>query len=290
MKTSYIPDNAEFVPGARSSLKQHRPGLLLSLATVVALVALAGSASAVQQNWAGPGGTTSSPTSGVWDTNTANWDTGLIFTNNNGAVFGGADGAYFIQCATNFNVTNITFNVSGYTLTNDSAKTLSAPNANASVAVAAGKTATIGTNVTVSGGGNPFLINPGATFGGTLIIDNGGTVQQQNNQAFNIDGAPGSTIRVLTGGTLRHGGNGSNLRLGLTANSSPTISVEGGRFICDGGSSFGSIIMSAANSSTTTVSVVSGVMSNAFTGNSANGSLNLGNGAPSMLNAWLFCC
>jgi autotransporter-associated beta strand protein len=216
----------------------------------------------------------------VWDTNTASWDAGVRFTNNNGAVFGGADGALWIQCFTNLSATNLTFSASGYTLTNDVLTTISVPANNGSVMVATGKSATIGTNVTVSGGGNPFLFNPGIASAGTLIID-GGTLQQQNNQPFNFDGAPGSAIRVLTGGTLRHGGNGSNLRVGLTAGSSPVISIEGGRFICDGGSSFGSIILSAANSSTSAVTIASGVLSNAFTGNSTYGSLTIGYGNPS---------
>src|SRR5882672_1890211 len=282
MKTSHTPNVSEPAPKASSSTKQQSRSQLLNLAVILAMAACAGRALAVPQNWAGPGGTTSSPTSGIWDTNTPNWDAGLIFTNNNGAVFGGADGTYFIQVATNFNVTNITFSASGYTLTNDVLRTIGAPNANASVVVPAGKTGTIGTNVTVSGSGNPFLFNPGAVSAGTLIIDNGGTLQQSANQPLNFDGAPGSTIRILTGGTLRHGGNGSNIRLGLTANSAPTLSIEGGSFICTGGSSFGSIILSAANSSTTTVSIASGVVSNAFTANAANGSLNMGNGAPSL--------
>ena len=281
MKTPVTPEQSESAPLARLFTKPPLPSPVFRLA-LLASVAWAADVSAVQQNWAGPGGTTASPTSGVWDTNTPNWGTGVNFTNNNGAVFGGADGTYFIQCLTNLNVTNITFSASGYTLTNDTPRTIAAPNANSSVVLAAGKTGTIGTNVIVSGSGNPFLFNPGAVSAGTLIIDNGGTLQQSANQPLNFDGAPGSTIRVLSGGLLRHGGNGSNIRLGLTANSSPTLSIEGGSFICNGGASFGSIILSAANSSTSTVTIASGVVSNAFLGNAANGSVNLGNGAPSL--------
>src|SRR6266404_382385 len=113
MKTPHTPQASASALDALSCTKQPSCVLCAQLTMVLALMLCATPAWALPQNWAGPGGTTSSPTSGIWDTNTPNWDTGVIFTNNNGAVFGGADASFFIQVATNFNVTNITFNASG---------------------------------------------------------------------------------------------------------------------------------------------------------------------------------
>jgi hypothetical protein len=52
-------------------------GLIRKLAIALATTMLAGSASALDLNWAGPGGTTANPTSGIWDTNTPNWNAGI---------------------------------------------------------------------------------------------------------------------------------------------------------------------------------------------------------------------
>ncbi|HXI71765.1 MAG TPA: LamG-like jellyroll fold domain-containing protein [Verrucomicrobiae bacterium] len=267
-------------------MKQIKPlrKVLLAAAITAAVLTFAGSALALDLNWAGPGGTTASPTSGIWDTNTPNWNAGVAFTNSlNGAVFGGA-GNVGIQITNSFATTNITFNSSGYILTNlgGPVSTITINTANRGINVATGQTATLGTNVTIASSQNPFTFNSGAVFGGTLIIDNGANYVQTANQGFNFEGAPGSTIRVLTGGTIQHSGNGSNIRIPNAANAAPEIRIEGGRFITAGGTSFGSIILAAANSSTGTVTIVSGVLSNAYTGNAANGSLNMGNGSPGL--------
>src|SRR2546430_593880 len=106
------------------SFSPFKTRLLRQLTTVAVVLAFAGAAIAAPKNWTGPGGTATAPVGGVWDTNTLNWTLGagagdVTFTNNqDGAVFGGPDGTYVIQC-TNLNWTNIVFNASGYILSND---------------------------------------------------------------------------------------------------------------------------------------------------------------------------
>ncbi|HEY4415205.1 MAG TPA: LamG-like jellyroll fold domain-containing protein [Verrucomicrobiae bacterium] len=260
--------------------------ILAGAAAIAAALAFAGPASALNLNWTGPGGTVSNPTGGMWDTNTPNWDSGagaVVLTNAvNGVVFGGADaapGTYGIEC-TNLTVTNILFSSSGYLLTNlDQPVTVTIGPVNSrGLSVAAGKTATIGTNVTVSASAalNPFYFNQGVNDTGTLIVDNGGTYMHPGNQQDQFDGGPGSTVRILTGGTVQHTGGGSQVRIGLTAGASPTISVEGGRFIITPVNP--GFILGAGNNTTGTVAMVSGLVSNTVN----NTSITLGNGNPSL--------
>ncbi|HEY9510618.1 MAG TPA: LamG-like jellyroll fold domain-containing protein [Verrucomicrobiae bacterium] len=258
-----------------------------SLAFALMMLA-ADPASAALKNWTGPNpGTASAPVSGVWDTNTFNWTTGngagdsAFLSATDGAVFGGPDGEYYIQCITNLTASNIVFNASGYVLTNDVLTSITLP-ANRSLTVANGKTATIGTNVIINGNGNPVFFNPNLATG-TLVIENGGTFKQAANQPFQLDGGPGSTIRVKEGGTLSLTGNGSNIRIGLTANSSPEIIVDGGSFVVNPGGP--TITIGSANNATGTVTMISGTIRNSGTGSirigenaGSHGVLNLNGG------------
>src|ERR1039457_2737373 len=136
------------------------------LAAVLMALAFVGSASAAKKLWAGPSATTNSPVSGTWDTTSTVWNNGTGNTANSTfatadvAVFGGADGTYGIKCST-LSASTVIFNNSGYTLTNDTAVTVTAGTGGNSVNVASGKTATIGTNVTLSITGNGGFINAG---------------------------------------------------------------------------------------------------------------------------------
>lgn len=252
------------------------------------MAAAACSASAAVLNWAGPGpGTTTAPVSGIWDTNSLHWNTGSgagvrAFTNAaDGAFFGGPDGSYFIQCVTNLVATNITFAATGYTLTNDSPTIITIP-AGRSVIVSAGKTGTIGTNVTVSGNGNAFFFNPNLN-SGTLVVEGGGVLRQSVNQPFQIDGGPGSKIRIQTNGVVALTGNGSNIRMGVSSGASPEVVVEGGLFACMPGGP--SITIGSANGATGTLTMISGVVSNSGAasirlceGAGSTGTLNLNGG------------
>jgi autotransporter-associated beta strand protein len=236
------------------------------LALILAVAGAATPSPAANLFWTGAGSTTA-PASGTWDNVTANqWNNGTgtagnaTWANANGAVFGGADGTYGIQIGvTGLSATNISFSNSGYVLTNISPFTVTASASSMGVSVAAGKTATIGANVTLNLTGNAGVVNAGAAPAGTLIVDAGGKLDQPNAQGLHIDGGPGSTLQVNTGGSVTHTGNGSQFRIGLTANSSPLLDVEGGSVII-GPANPGLIIAASANS-TGTVSIASGLIS-----------------------------
>src|ERR1017187_4797395 len=242
-----------------------RPGisvLFKKIVAALAIVGIAGSALAANKFWTGPSATTNSPVSGAWDTTSTVWNNGTGNTANSTfatadvAIFGGADGTYGIKCST-LSASTVIFNNSGYTLTNDTAVTVTASTGGNSVNVASGKTATIGTNVTLSIIGNGGFINAGTTFGGQLIIANGGTITQPNPFAFSIDGASGSMLRVLAGGVASHTGAGSGVRIGASANTSATLSIEGGAFNNTGSATFA---IGNAAGAIGVVSVVSGTL------------------------------
>lgn len=167
---------------------------------VAILLSLAGSASAaITQFWAGPGGTTNAPVSGTWTNGVGTgtfWSDGAIdtgnstWTNGNSAFFGGVDGAYGIRVGGAISMVSARFSASGYTLTNNVVSTISASTASQSLIVDAGKTATIGTNVTVSFTTvSTVKINSPSTAGGTLVVENGGIVQQTVNGNLSIVGS-----------------------------------------------------------------------------------------------------
>jgi len=96
--------------------------------------------------------------------------------------------------------------------------------------VDAGKTAAIGTNVTVQVSGANNLIIGGsagtANPGGTLEIDNGGTVQLTGNATLGLVGI-GTSVSVKSGGVFRRTSSGSVL-LGSLGGDDCTLSVDGG--------------------------------------------------------------
>ena len=154
--------------------------------------------------------------SGVWDLTSTNlvWNSGganIAYANNNSAIFTGADGNYSIKVAAPVTPSVIAFQSSGYTLTNDTPQTITLSaisGANAKVAVAGGKTATIGTNITVATSSTSFFGNTGNTAGGTLIIDNGGIFEETTGNTWAMDGN-GSVVSVKKGGLLQHAGGGA---------------------------------------------------------------------------------
>jgi autotransporter-associated beta strand protein len=234
------------------------------LSVLTAALALANlSRSASIDNWAGPSpGTTTSPASGNWDTASLNWTTtsGLgnaAFATGNTVTFAGADGAYAINVPASLSAAGIYFTNSGYLLASSTPVTITTTGS-AAANVASGKTAIIGTNLTLNITANGSYVNQGTTLAGQLIITNGGTITQPNAFAFAVDGAPGSMLRVLTGGVASHTGAGSAVRIGYTAGSSGILSIEGGTFNNSGSASF---VLSAGAPSTGTVSVVSGKLS-----------------------------
>jgi hyaluronate lyase len=208
---------------------------------VTALLVSAHSVSAADEYWVGASGTVNNPSSGIWSNGTATvWNNGIgsagncTWTNGSSAFFGGVDGIYSIKvkAGSAINVSNITFLNSGYTLTNDTPQTIALGGTSTAVpklAIAVGKTATIGTNITVSTSNTSYLGNAGNTPGGTLIIENGGSLVLTTANTLALDGA-GSVISIKMGGILSHaGGSSSQLAIGVNnTGNAPTVSVDGG--------------------------------------------------------------
>lgn len=237
-------------------------GLLRKFATLVFAFVMALSATAANKYWGGPAGSAASPVSGNWDTTSANWSTtatgasSTTFATGDTAVFAGADGSYWINVPANLSAAGIYFTNAGYTLTS-SVPVIITTTANAAANVVSGKTAFLGTNVTLSITANGSFVNQGTTLAGVLIVTNGGAITQPNSFAFAVDGAPGSALRILSGGNASHTGGGSAVRIGYTSGSSGILSIEGGVFNNSGTANF---VLGAAAASTGTVVIASGAL------------------------------
>jgi len=176
--------------------------------------------------------------SGTWDllANNQVWNNGagnVAFANGNGAVFAGADGAYFIRVGASVSSPVVTFVNSGYALTNDTPQTITLANVSTTspkLLVAAGKTATIGTNVTISSPNTTYFGNAGDRPGGTIIVENGGLLLQTTANTYALDGA-GTMASIKTGGIMRvqAGSTSGQLAIGINnTGNAPTLSVDGG--------------------------------------------------------------
>jgi len=232
----------EVTPGDAFASKAVKRFSLLAVSFGVAiLISLASSASAaITQFWAGPGGTTNAPVNGTWTNGVGNgtlWSDGIIdtgnstWTNGNSAFFGGADGSYAIKVGGAVTVANLRFLASGYTLTNNAVQTISGTGSSQTLIVDAGKTATVGTNVTFGfAGSGTVKINAGGAPSGTLIVENGGIVQQTVNGNLVIVGS-NTLVSVKTGGIFRDAFSGAgspHLVIGDTDGDDVTLSVDGG--------------------------------------------------------------
>lgn len=241
---------------------------IFSLAMVLA--AMAGPASAANKIWVGSG-TTNSPSDGTWDTVTTAWSDGSTASAN--AMFATSDNAYFygsgpyaITVAASMTTPYMGF-LGNYTLMASSPITLTSQ-ASPFLQVDTGHTATIGANVTVSHNKTGFFGQSVNTPGGTIIIDNGGSLLQTSANTWALDGS-GTIVSVRTGGILRHAGSSSVFAIGASndGKNPPVLSVDGGTV-----STSGSTIMVGDGAGT-----VGGIV----TVNS--GSLSMGGSAPMSL-------
>ncbi len=192
-------------------------------------------------------GSTIDPAAGTWDTTAGNlsWNnagTNVAWTQTsptaalNAAIFGGADGTYGITIGGGLATQSVRFQNSGYTLSAASAQTIRVGNSsgnNTVVTVDAGKTATIGANVTVQQAGTAFFGSTGATAGGTLVIASGGIYEQSAANTWAMDGS-GSLVQVKAGGILRMTSASSQFVVGATTGASPTLWVDGGSVSING--------------------------------------------------------
>jgi hypothetical protein len=150
---------------------------------VLVILAMAGPIVAADLFWVGESSDTNNPTSGTWTNSTlVAWSDGssasanAAWTNGNSAIFGGEDGTYGIRVPAAISMVSARFAASGYTFTNSTGSTITGTGSPYWI-IEAGKTNTIGTNITVNTGNVNLAIGAptGNGAGGTLIVENSGS-------------------------------------------------------------------------------------------------------------------
>ena len=220
-------------------------------------------------------GTTIDPGDGIWSLSAGNlwnnagtneaWTQTSATSPLHSSVFAGADGTYAIIVGEAVATQNLTFSNSGYTLSAASALNLRAAPAsgNGIISVASGKSATIGTNVsvvrvgagTISGGG---ILNITGT-GATVRIAAGG----------NSMTVSGSTVNVGAGGTFSCT---SSMIVGNNATAA-AVNVNGGNVTVTGEVATGVLVIA---NTTAAGSAVFTLTSGAVLNNSISGGLRFG--------------
>lgn len=190
----------ESVSPAHHVGKTRKPwvGFPLYLAIALATLGVPVAHAQVSQSWSG------TPASTNWNTFELNWDTGIPWTNNNNAIFGGtATGVAVTEFAVVFN--DITFN-SSYLIVDGGGSLLLGDDQASQISVANGITAQIGSLIADNWAGVSSLTLPGP---GTLILTNG-----NNQYSGNI---------TVNGGMLSTTGRriGANCGLGSTSIAGP---------------------------------------------------------------------
>lgn len=222
---------------------------------------------------------------GTWDTVTTNWinaGANALWADANDATFGaGTDGNYAVSVALNPSATSLVFNNSGYTLSAAAPQTITVTNTASSITLAAGKTATIGGNITVT---TPAAsANSAVTGAGTLIIESGGTLKNAGTAATNILSINSTTVEVKTGGSLLTtavaGGNGNAIFI------NGNVNVTGGTV--NGVGTLGIGQSAAAGTTAGTLTITSGTVNatstngirfGAASGTTPGGTVNLNGG------------
>jgi autotransporter-associated beta strand protein len=200
--------------------------------------------------WTG-GGTTNAPGSGNWDATTPNmWSDGTnaagdaTWTNGATAIFGGTDGNYAINLGTNLSVSNLVFQVSGYTLSAASPTVIPLGPSGSPTAPTSGSPAftwgsatefitnTIGTNVSVLANSTCYAGAPAQSVtSGTLIIANGGKFASGNSgTSLELNGG-NMFISVQSGGMFGFNDNSAgsgSLQIGNQPSATITVDVDGG--------------------------------------------------------------
>ena len=212
---------------------------LLSTALLLAAILPLSAADLTWDSGNTANGATINPADGTWNTTAGNivWNnagTNVVWSAANVAMFGGADGTYAIGVVGPFNVQRIQFNNSGYTLSAGTVQTITVTAGGSTttqpgIGVSSGKTATIGSNVTITEDTGTIYIGAlnGAS-GGTLNIE--GTVYGFAAGSSTVIDGVGTIVNVKTGGTLRSqtgSGNGS-ISVGQLENSNNSLNVQGG--------------------------------------------------------------
>jgi autotransporter-associated beta strand protein len=226
---------------------------------------------------------------GVWNPTNTNWisaGSNTIWNNANDAVFGASvDGSYAVSVALNPTAVSLAFNNSGYTLSATGAQTITVTNSsnttNGAINLVAGKTATIGSGVTVT----TAILNQNSAIAGagTLIIENGGTVKNGGTANTNVLNINSTTVEVRTGGSLLTApvaaGNGNAIFV------NGNLNVVGGTVSAVGTLGIGQSAAAGTTAGTLTITngtvaatSTNGVRFGAASGTTPGGTLNLNGG------------
>jgi autotransporter-associated beta strand protein len=220
---------------------------VLSLAMVVSLTP---AFAAVDYTWDTGTPPTFAVGDGIWDTTitNSNWTTdggatdsafvsnGSDSTGSN-AIFGGVDGTYAISLGVaSLNVRTMQFDNSGYTISALNPGTIAFGAVQAAFNIAAGKTVTIGNNITVTRN-NSWNLTGGDTVGSvgttTVYLDTGGRLQStagSGSGSINISKA----ALVVNGGTLQSRVTTGNVNLGGAANDRVALTIASGGTVMTG--------------------------------------------------------
>lgn len=224
-----------FISMHHSSFSEFSRIRLTSLVSIIALAVVSPVAATVF-TWDPSGATGVQAGDGTWNTSLSNWTTdggethvpwvdGVHLTGASSAVFAGSDAGGVITLTGNRTIavagSSLQFLNSGYTLQSDGGivRTLSFIN-NTVLLIASGKSVTIGSNVTVSGG---FI--GGSTSGianGTLILEAGSKFTAGG--VTSILGV-GTQVNVKTGASLASSG---TIILGSGTGDNTSLVVDGG--------------------------------------------------------------
>jgi len=210
-------------------------------------------------------GATIDPASGIWDANPGNisWNDGSVnrsWANAVPTTFGGADGAWAITLAANVSPSTLAFINDGYSISAPSPQSITlgtGSGATPNLKVDTGKTATIGTNVTLQASAANNLIFGGSSGtgnpGGNLVVTNGGKVQVTGNATLGLVGV-GTFLSVQTGGIFGRTSTG-NFLMGSLAGDNCILSVDGGSVSLagSGGAQIGGNSTAAAVAGTLTI-------------------------------------
>ena len=262
-KFCYPPDSTPKPHGLRTKIYPALTPMKLSLkfAPLLAVLLWPGVTKAANFTWdTTPGdGAATTPGSGTWDLGATNqvWNNGttnVAWANNNTAIFAGPDaaaGTYVVSpvAATALVAAGITFNNSGYTLNSAAATSVTTTGA---VTVAAGKSATIGNNVTL-GRAATFTV----TGGGLLTLNgkiNGNTGPSEITGGSTLDVQPGGAYTINTSIVVGAFNAGPNLNGTLNVNGGAvSMTATTGNFV------LGNIITAGSNT-TSVVNMNSGTL------------------------------
>jgi autotransporter-associated beta strand protein len=197
-------------------------------------------------------------TNGTWNTTATNTNwldsasnpVAWPNTTTSNAIFGGADSTYDVTLGSTVTAGALEFNASGYTLSAASAKTVNIRGDadltnDASLVVAAGKSATIGSNITLATTGFMTFIG-----GGTLNLAGVNINLGSNGPQLFIEG--GSTLDIQTGSTVNFASSATIGALSSGGGNNNVLMVSGGTF------SAGTFSVGKGNSTNCTFTVSNG--------------------------------